>query len=284
MIYFCADDYGISNHSNNRIEKCFQKGVLNKVSVLPNGQIDGLKNLLDSDFKLSLHINLVEGFALSNQKDVDLITTKDGRFKYSFIGLLLTSVFGKRKKLKNQLYNEISKQIAFWKKHIGEDTPLLIDSHQHTHMIPLVFKTLLKVISDEKIAVEGLRVPAEPLAPYILTPSLYFKYSPVGLIKQWLLKFLNLFNKKRLKNSKIPSQYFMGILFSGQMTEDKIKKILPRYLKLSNKRGKDIELTFHPGYLENGETPFEGVRAGFEKFYYSPWRKKEYDSLINFKF
>lgn len=284
MIYFCADDYGISNYSNDRIEKCLKNGVLNKISVLPNGRLDSIKNLLDGSVKLSLHINLVEGFALSDQKDVNLITKSDGSFKYSFIGLLFASVFGKRKKLKKQLYNEIKKQISFWRGLVGEDTPIFIDSHQHTHMIPLIFKTLLQVISDEKIVVEGLRVPTEPLLPYLLTPSLYLKYNPVGVIKQWLLNFLGLFNKKKLKNAKIPVPYFMGALFSGQMTGDKIKKILPRYLKLSNKQGRDIELTLHPGYPKKDEKVMDGVRTSFKKFYYSPWRKKEYDTLINFKF
>ena len=36
MIYFCADDDGISKTSNERIEYCLKNGALNKVSVLPN--------------------------------------------------------------------------------------------------------------------------------------------------------------------------------------------------------------------------------------------------------
>ena len=39
MIYFCADDYGISEGANSRIENCLENGVLNKISVLPNGKV-----------------------------------------------------------------------------------------------------------------------------------------------------------------------------------------------------------------------------------------------------
>ena len=39
MIYFCADDYGISKEYNKCIEECVDKGILNKVSVMPNGEI-----------------------------------------------------------------------------------------------------------------------------------------------------------------------------------------------------------------------------------------------------
>ena len=67
MVYFCADDYGISEGANSRIENCLENGVLNKISVLPNGKVlDFKKRLSDKDAILSLHINLVEGRPLSN--------------------------------------------------------------------------------------------------------------------------------------------------------------------------------------------------------------------------
>ena len=230
-----------------------------------------------------MHINLIEGYPLSNPEDIDLLVTKDGNFKYSFVGLLFLSLSNKRKELEKQLYKEIKKQIEFWKSNIGENTPVCIDSHQHTNSIPLVFKTLMRVIKDEGIEIEYLRIPSEPILPYLLTPSLYFKYTVVGLIKQWLLKFLHIFNKRAFKNSNIKSAYFMGVMFSGRVTEEKIKKLLPKYLKLAEKRGKDIEIGSHPGYMENNENLISGCRDSFKKFYFSDWRKKEYDALMNLK-
>ena len=284
MIYFCADDYGISKESNSRIEKCIQNGVLNKVSVLPNGELEDFKQRLSKyDVKLSLHINLIEGKPLSPTQDINLLVDDKGNFKYSFIGLLLLSLSPKRKQLKNQLYKEIKEQIVFWKKNMGEN-PLWIDSHQHTHMIPLVFKTLMQVIKDEGVDVRYLRIPNEPVAPYLLTPSVYTDCGVVGLIKQWILKFFTLINKKHFKKSNINTACFMGVMFSGEVTCKKIKKVLPRYLKIAEKQGRDIEIALHPGYLETGETLMAGCRMGFKKFYLSPGRKIEYDTLNNFKF
>ena len=180
MIYFCADDYGISKECNSRIEKCIESGVLNKVSVLPNGEMEDFKQRLSKyDVKLSLHINLVEGKPLSPTKDINLLVNDEGNFKYSFIGLFLKSLSFKRKQFKSQLYQEIKRQIVFFKKNMGEN-PLWIDSHQHTHIIPLIFSTLLEVIKDTGVAVEYVRIPEEPILPYITTPSLYFtiRYSP----------------------------------------------------------------------------------------------------------
>ena len=177
MVYFCADDYGLSYNGNSRIENCLKNGVLNKISVLPNGELANFKqSFLSSDAVLSLHINLIEGYPLSNPEDVDLLITDDGCFKYSFLGLLLLSFSSKRKKLKKQLYNEIQKQVRFWKDCVGEDKPLSIDSHQHTHMIPLVFKTLMRVIKDEKLNVGNVRVPSEPILPYIFSHDNIYMY------------------------------------------------------------------------------------------------------------
>ena len=86
MIYFCADDYGISKDSNYHIEKCFKNSVLNKISVLPNGEIsDFKKNLSVENKMLCLHINLVEGKPLSNPDDIKSLVSENGFFKYSFI-------------------------------------------------------------------------------------------------------------------------------------------------------------------------------------------------------
>ena len=279
MIYFCADDYGISKISNTRIEECLKNGALNKISVLPNSDaLDFKRRLLGENVKLSLHLNLIEGYPLSKKEDVSLIVSDKGFFKYSFIGLFFLSIFGNRSLLEKQLYNEIKMQIDFWKKEMGEETPILVDSHQHTHMIPLVFKTLMRVIKEENVEVEYIRIPAEPILPYIKSPSLYFKFRPIGLIKQWLLKFLKFVNRKELKKANIKSALFMGIMFSGQLTEDKINKLLPYY----KKQNENIEIAFHPGYLENGESLIDGFRQNFKKFYYSKWRRIEYDTLLKF--
>ena len=50
MIYFCADEYGLARSSNTRIEECLKNGVLNKISILPNGNAsDFCERLLDEN-------------------------------------------------------------------------------------------------------------------------------------------------------------------------------------------------------------------------------------------
>lgn len=274
MVYICADDYGISKESCARIEKCAAVGALNKISVLPNGIVPNKEKVSDLKVKFGLHINLVEGRALSAASDIPLLADENGYFRHSFAGLFLLSVSHKRKKFEKQLETELRSQIEFWRK---TGLPYVIDSHQHTHMIPLVFGTLLKVLSDMKVDAEYIRFPSEPTLPYIKCLSLYPTYRPVNIIKQLILKFLGLLNKTELKRSGIKTALFMGIMFSGRMDKSRVEKVIPQYIKIAEKKNSDIEILFHPGYMLHGEKT--GFSEKFSRFYFSKDRKTEYDTL-----
>ena len=281
MVYFCADDYGISKAYNKCIEECLEKGILNKVSVMPNGDIDDFVQKLSSkDVLLTLHLNIVEGHPLSSPEEISLLVDENGCFKYSFIGLFLKSFSPKRKEIEKQLYKEIQKQLHFWIEKTG-DRSISIDCHQHAYEIPFVFKTLLQVIRDEKLDVKYLRIPAEPLRAYLLTPSLYTSYSIVGLIKQWLLKCLAFYNRRYFKGLSFSSAYFMGVMLSGKLNENCVKKLLKHYIRLSEKNERNIEVAFHPGYAADDMELISGSREDFKKFYCSPWRNAEYETLMN---
>lgn len=263
------------------IQQCIENGALNKVSVFPNlEQVDLHKILKHKPVRISLHLNLVEGKCMANAAELDLLTDKSGNFKHTFSGLFKLSLLDTAR-FETQIYREIKAQVSFFQAALPQGVPFCIDSHQHTHMIPAVFKVLLKVLRDENIHGEYLRIPAEPLSPFIKTPSLYFTYRPVNLIKQWLLNFFWLIDKKMLKDFPVATADFFGILFSGKMDENRIKKILPKYIKRANKRGRDIEILFHPGYFEKAETDFQGKNIVFENFYLSPNRKIEFDTVMN---
>ena len=278
MIYICADDYGLCDSASVHIKQCIDKGALNKISIFPNfKQVDLLKISENKNIRISLHLNLVEGKCIADADKIDLIADKNGNFKHTFGGLLKLNLFH-RKKFEKQVYKEIKEQVLLWKSILPENAPFCIDSHQHTHMIPAVFKALIKVLIDEKIQLEYMRIPAEPMLPYIKTPSLYFTYSTINIIKQWLLKFLWLINKNQSKKYKIPTSYFFGILFSGKMDKKRVEKILPKYIKMAEKDARDIEVLFHPGYLENDDINFENII--FKKFYLSQNRKTEFESVM----
>ena len=280
MIYICADDYGLCDMSSMRIQQCLDEGALNKVSVFPNfEQVDLQRISKDKSIRISLHLNLVEGKCMADADEIKLIADKNGDFRHTFGGLFKLNLFH-RKKLEDQLYKEIRAQVLFWKKILPKETPFCIDSHQHTHMIPAVFKALVKVLRDEKIHLDYMRIPAEPILPYIKKPSLYFSYRGINLIKQWLLNFLWVINKRQAQKYKIPTSYFFGILFSGKMDEKRVNQILPEYIRLAEKYNRDIEVLFHPGYLNKDEIDLQNKNIVFTEFYTSKNRKTEFDSVM----
>ena len=65
------------------------------------------------------------------------------------------------------------------------------------------------------------------------------------------------------------------------MYEKRVSRILPKYKKLAEKNGKDIEILFHPGYIEKSELDFKSKNIVFKEFYLSENRKTEYDSVMN---
>ena len=263
MIYFCSDDYGISQEYNKCIEECLKKGILNKVSVLPNGEIeDFVQKLSGKDVLLTLHLNLVEGHPLSPLDEIGSLVDENGCFKHSFIGLFLKSFSFKRKELEKQMYTEIRNQIHFWIEKTG-DKSLSIDCHQHVYEIPWIFKTVMQVIRDEQLDVKYLRIPAESIRAYLFSPSLYTAYSLTGLIKQCLLKGLAFYNRRYLKGMSFTSAHFMGVMFSGKMNEKRVKKLLKYYLHLSEKNKRNIEVAFHPGYAEDDLKLIAGCREDF---------------------
>ena len=176
---------------------------------------------------------------MANAGELDLLADENGYLKYSFIGLLKNSLLH-RKRFENQVYKEIRAQVLFWKGILPEGMPFCIDSHQHTHMIPAVFHMLLRVLRDEGIAVNHMRIPAEPLLPFLKSPTLYLSYKPVNLVKQWLLNFLWMINQTQINQDEIPSSCFFGILFSGKMDQKRVSKLLPNYIKIAQKQQKDV--------------------------------------------
>ena len=281
MINMCADDYGLEPVSSKHIQECIDQGLLKRVSVFANfDRIDLSKIMNGKNVQLALHVNLVEGKCLADPHEVSLLADENGSLKHDFVGLLKLSLIHS-KEFKKQIYKEIKAQVLFWKDMLPDDMPFCIDSHQHTHMIPAIFKTMIEVLREENIIVEHLRISAEPLLPYLSTPSLYFTYSAVNVIKQWLLKFLWQIDKRYVNQDEIHKSYYMGILFSGNMDEKRIKKILPKYVKLAEKKGKNVDVSFHPGYLDQENADLDNKNVAFKRFYLSDKRKTEFESLIN---
>lgn len=91
-IWFHADDYGVTIEQSKRILDCWQNGVLNSVSVLPNTPVlkEALKLLDQADsegtqIRRVLHLNFVEGKPLAGAENVPDLVDKTGYFDKGFL-------------------------------------------------------------------------------------------------------------------------------------------------------------------------------------------------------
>jgi len=278
-----ADDYAISVNSSKDILKCIESKKIDSISIIPNMKcfdecIKMLKEYLNKDnLDISIHLNFLEGHCLSNIEKVNELVDENGFFKLSWMNLFMYSYsFNKRKKVKEQLKLEIKAQIKRINKWVNSD--LRIDSHQHTHMIPIVFEALIEVIEEEKYNVEYIRIPNEPLNPYIKIFSLYRTYSLKKIISNIILNIYSINAKRILKKKNITFGKLWGVIMSGKMDIQRINIIKPLMLKDKNKK---IEILFHPGMVLKEEINNEFTKKSFIEFHLSENRHKEYNTIFS---
>lgn len=271
-IYLHADDFGLNEESSERILECCRNGYLDGISVLVNGCFE--KAFPEAGVSVRLHLNLVEGPCVSDKRELPLLVDERGYFKYSFMGLLLLVYSPRRKQALEQIETELENQLLAFCRYTGS-SDIMVDSHQHFHMITPIFYALLRVIDRNHLNVKVMRIPAEPLAPFLRHPSLYRTYRADNIMKNVLLNGCYLLIKKEVDRRHFQRDIFMGLMFSGKMKSQSILKVLPDFVRLADRKQKSLELLFHPGYILPQEGAPDSQKNDFLKFYYSENRKEE---------
>ena len=276
-ILFHADDFAVSTHVSEVIASCVEEGCLQSISVMPNMKcfkkcVTILNDIKDS-VKVSIHLNIMEGYCVAAKEQIPLLTDGNGIFTISW-GKLLVYSLTKPQQLKEQLKIEFKAQINRVREIMPPDYKIRIDSHQHTHMIPLVFKSIMELIQEEKYKAEYIRVAKEQLWPFIKHGELWKTYSVANIIKNLLLNIMAVYDIHLMKLKKeISTAEFMGLVFSGCMDAERVGKVLPDILARSRK--KSIEVLFHPGRMLGSEMNPEYNKKGFNSFHLDKGRMIE---------
>ena len=152
-----ADDYGLTMNTSIDIMEGVNAGKLNSISIMPNTTCFDVakkyffENVLENKMPLiSVHLNFMEGYCVADKSKLSYLVDEDGLFCISW-GTLVKYNYNYfiRKKVKEQLKVEIRAQLHKVIDAYGllaEDKKLRVDSHQHTHMIPIVMEALIEVI------------------------------------------------------------------------------------------------------------------------------------------
>lgn len=285
-----ADDYGLTMNTSKAILEGVNAGKLDSISIVPNMEnykaaVDLWKQELKENIrpKISIHLNFMEGHCLASKEKVDLLVDDKGYFKISWIDLVKYNYNpAKYKTVKNQLKTEIREQLhrVIADYELVKEKKLRVDSHQHTHMIPIVMKALLEVIEEEKIPTEYIRISKEAVLPYLKQVKYYSTYRLINLVKVAILNFFSMEDEKLLRERNIPTMILSGVFMSGHMDIDRVTAVLPDLKKKAGKKNVTLEVLFHPGTALKEEVGAEFVSEEAKEFYFSPGRKIEYQAMM----
>lgn len=285
-----ADDYAISLHASENLIERVKAGKLDSISIIPNMSCFGscMGRLLEewNNFPkkplISVHINLMEGHCLSRVETVPDLVDSEGYFKISWGSLLLASYNPMRyNRIKHQLQIEIQAQIERIRNAEPAECELRLDSHQHTHMIPIVFDAMMTVVRKQQHPVTFIRVAREPIMPFLTQISLYSSYSVTNIVKNVILNLYAGNVERKLRAMKIEPALLWGLVMTGHMDVDRVKKLYPSMLRICERKNKKMELLFHPGCVLAEEINEEYVKKGFVEFHLSEGRKIERHAVDN---
>ena len=291
-----ADDYAISPHSSEDILACLWAGKLDGISVLTNMScFEEYAEKLKAEYgrfpkkpRLTVHLNFMEGHCAADPEEVPHLVDEKGYFNISWGTLFKWNYTPKLfLPLKKELKAEIAAQTERFRHAFGKDIPLRFDGHQHTQMIPVVYWALLEVIVERHYPTEYIRVTKEPILPFLKTPCLWKTYRPVNGIKNLILNFLAPGMEKTVERNHPSWQkenapmFLWGLVMSGQMDEGRVKRLLPAMKEQAEKKGRNLEILFHPGTVLGEELGEEFCNHGANGFHVSGGRQMEYEAVMS---
>lgn len=140
-----ADDFGMSQEVNNAIIQCFKKNIIQRTTLLVNGDYteDAVRLAKENNISsmIGLHINLIEGKPITNEIKKTNLCLPDGTFNGAYFKSIIHK-FVLSTTIRKAVESECAAQM---KKYIEYGFPLMhLDSHQHIHtnisVLPIVLR------------------------------------------------------------------------------------------------------------------------------------------------
>lgn len=257
-----ADDYAISNHVSESIVAQVRKGAIQSVSIMPNMKSTktGIELLAPfSDQVLtSVHLNLVEGRSVSKPEHIPMLVNEKGSFKLSWLQIMIKSCQREFRRQAGIEFKAQIEQVQPLLTEAGFSRRLRLDSHQHIHMIPGLFKTVCSLAGEYDI--EYIRLTREPILPFIKARKFWKTYHVVNIAKNILLNLFSIPGIRWLKQLKLEYNYFFGLCFTGKMDYERVSGLIP----LMPGRH-DLELVVHAGRMLETEITDEYNKKDFIK-------------------
>ena len=298
-----ADDYALTVNTSQDMLDCMKAGKLNSISIVPN--TSSFEKCMDMMYEaipampflplMSVHLDFVEGRSLAGCGEVPLLTRPDSDLMgLSWGGLFKLSYMPwKRGEAKRQLKKEIKEQIERTQKAVAQcrviaekngiscaQKGLRVDSHQHAHMIPVVWEAVTEVVEEEGYDLEYIRNSKEVLGVFLAETSLWKTYRPINFVKN---RLLSLYSHKVDRYNKVHQKeqmYLWGLVMSGHMDYERIQKLYRAMTHKAERDNRVLEILFHPGITLPEEVTGEIAKEAVETFYLLEDRHIEKEAVM----
>ena len=271
-IIVTADDFGLSPGINASVVELYRKGALSRASLFANCRYTehavSLLNGSAADMPVGIHLALTCGRCSADPASVSLLAGPDGVFTASYFSLLFYSCIPF---LRVKLFRQISHEFEAQFKRV-ESFGLAIrhvDSHQHVHMIPGIFRMTAELAG--RFNIKEIRVVDEDLFCTIRMTTGYSFPGFSGLAKHFLLKTF------RMMSRASSGRYFFSILHSCRIHPSMVRHGM---FRLIPDEYSSVEIMLHPGDAAADELLRETLEIKEISQVLSQWRRQEFHAAL----
>jgi predicted glycoside hydrolase/deacetylase ChbG (UPF0249 family) len=228
-----ADDLGMTPGANKAIFKGYDHGMITHTSVMANCDYfsEAIKGLrIRKGLGVGIHLNLTYGKALRFDS---MYNNADGVFDLGYLKLIAFSI-GKKGFLE-AIEAEFEQQIL---RVLNAGLALThLDSHRHIHLIPGIYRVVVKLAKKYNIA--RVRLINENFIDSLLLSRRYNFIFNGGIVKYFLLRIFTAINVSHANFYK--NINFYSILYTGVITGNIFQKLTDS--------DKNYEVMIHPGII-----------------------------------
>lgn len=249
-----ADDFGLCDSVNRGIMECLKHGMVTDFSFMVNkNEFNNAHRLLSEEgiTRVGFHLNLTVGNSISGK--ISTLTDHEGRFFKN--KTLFFKIIGGKIKV-SDLYNEIKSQMELL-RNLGY-TITHIDSHTNIHLMPVIFKTMMKIKNEMNLNVP-VRVPLE-------RPINFFSIRRSNLIRIIILNLLSWYVSLRT-GYHYSIHTIGGDFFNNHHHLQVFDHVIHRIIK---SKYEVFEMAVHPGFPSKEIALYDG---------YNDQRKWEFNFL-----
>ncbi len=242
-VVFHTDDLGLSKAFNAGTLAACEGGLVTSTSLRANGTAfdEAVESVLAKYpwLGVGVHLNLVEGDSQLQIGARSRLSNAAGKYKVSFSSLAWAHVTRDRATFAEAEADMRSQIEAVLGRGVSIDH---LDSHQHTHAIPSLFRIVCSLAREYDIPF--VRLPRE--VPYIGNGVVH-RMSPwyaVNLVKNVVLNRYSSVDRAIAEEVGVrTNDYFVGVLYTGHMTSATVTYGLAAAAK---RQSQIVEVLLHP--------------------------------------